>query len=244
MLFCLLAAGCRPRGGDDSVVLVTNGVETNERPEVVKLVNTRTGALCTGTFVGPRVVLTAAHCFTDKHAADLSWEGLAPIHAWHGGRLGDLAALTPEDVAVIAFTDDVAPGVAPVAATRPAAGERIEVFGYGRLDATDQATSGVKRRGVNTVAEARDGFLIVEGVSSPNTHTEAGENAVGARGDSGGPLFVKDAVAGVDSGGGKVEAGRKRTKYVDITAPAAHQVLCQAIQAGVAIAGMSAAVCD
>ena len=55
---CFALAGCRTLGGGAQVKVI-NGVETSQFPAVVLL--NAGGGTCTGTFLGPTTLITAAH---------------------------------------------------------------------------------------------------------------------------------------------------------------------------------------
>lgn len=240
----ILMVGCRVRTADSSAVLVANGVETLAHPEVVLLINMSTAAICSGTFVSPSVLVTASHCFKQRDGADISFDGHRPVGAFHGAFVGDPAALRADDLAVLRFDQDVAPAVATLASESPQAGAAVEMVGFGRLHSQQSSTSGVKRAGINQVAAVGDGFIVVEGLDAPRAGVAPGEQAVGARGDSGGPLFSQGLLVGVDTGGGPTSPGKKRSLYVDLTSSSSLQILCEALRGGAHVEGFTTVRCD
>ena len=199
---------------------VINGVPLNssEYESVVCLYNEKTGEICTGTFVSPTQVLTAAHClggeqdergevevklslveFLDMEKGKYLVHGVSKRafrHPYWIRRSGS----NQWDIGLLEFEENVAKKFSEIAVKRPSRGDKIELVGYG-TDKIDVFSilkrAGVKRWGENHVAgfSRRPSYIYVD--SSPNSLNREGKVALGNFGDSGGPVFVNGRVAGI-----------------------------------------------
>lgn len=206
---------------------IVNGIATGDFPEVgAMLIHASPGdpdivSICSGTLIGCRSFLTAAHCvcpITSDTAAACERQGVADpreltVFLQHYGRVDVQAVfLNPEfsfteggDLALLRLAtpvDTVLPA-APNTVDRLPIGTDATIVGFGNSGGplSSQNDYGVKRFGaVRTSLCAAD--------VAPATHVcwdylGTGSNTCG--GDSGGPLFVGDAdstvLAGVTSGG-------------------------------------------
>jgi secreted trypsin-like serine protease len=234
-----LAAACGVAPADRSEVKVTNGREVGETeyPSVVLLYDKTQGAICTGTFITPTVVLSAAHCtmggkvdadgnvdlklaiikISDaaEKKAELVAESTAivrnPLWDKNGGNVNKY------DLSLITFPEGTAQAVSAIASTPAKAKDKFTIVGYGlnqMKDVSKGDSAGVKREGVNTVSSVSGGFIQFTGKDS--TTSGDGTDSSSASGDSGGPLFINGKVAGVTSGGGWGGFGRTRSLYVDL----------------------------
>lgn len=214
-LTCALAVGCgtpaervaQRRSG------ITDGVDHTGHPAVGMVLGytsvskkTKTvTALCTGTLVGAKTVLTAAHCLQDpalEYRFYINGTLLPLLNVPYGGTEHLLASSTvhpaydattqENDIAVLRLQD--APAAAPIPIWPEAVwiGLKIQLIGYGRTSATTD-DSGKKRSAYNFVAK-----LLSKTLSYSGTGNGVGNTC---KGDSGGPVLAtidgKDLLAGV-----------------------------------------------
>lgn len=215
------AADDAPADDATRVDEITRGVRDRGLHPAVVALRTDDGALCSGTLVGPRAVLTARHCVSVTSATircpsaraqalrELDPSQIA-VFSDDDAREGDEVArgrrvVVPEgrslcgaDVAVLVL-DRAVRGVSPLrlgGASSPRAGEAVTVVGFGRRG--DSARAGVGER----FYRASVPVLHVDGpdfVTGPS----------GCAGDSGGPALDPRSgrVVGVVSRGASRCAG-------------------------------------
>jgi hypothetical protein len=162
---------------------------------VVKIRTPNTG-ICTGTFISPDWLLTAAHCVTDNVDGAVRQVKLGQISSldvfreecYEAGAPG-----SPCDHALVRFPSGTsrANGVIryPSVDTMfsPETVQQVALAGYGR---DDFKKSGRPLFGFNSIAKYKHPFIYLRGRF--NTFPSDNET-VSQRGDSGGPLFSTDS---------------------------------------------------
>lgn len=183
-----LTAGAYAANGNHLI----NGtpVTTGTYTEVVNL--TSNGVNCSATVVGPRTILTAAHCATDGATATFTIGG----HTYSA--IITRSALYPQndhDLALGMTSEDIQ-GVQPASIGGTATvGLTVALLGYGCTTAGGGPSDGVLRMGNSVITALQDYDMV---------STQAGGAAL-CFGDSGGPALVFDngahKVLGINSKG-------------------------------------------
>jgi V8-like Glu-specific endopeptidase len=166
-------------------------------------------------------------------------------------RLTDTEAhpeLSAQDVAVVVFPHGTAAAISRLLLRAPKKGEAITIVGYGMGSSTDEDDASdrtlLKRVGYNTVKEdatssflwtlLTGGMVITAGPNTTVTDQTNGQNATTAPGDSGGPLYIEQALAALTHGGINVviQGGTDYAEYVDLSTKAVTAFFQQANSQG------------
>jgi V8-like Glu-specific endopeptidase len=204
-----IASGC---GGDGapaedlqgSEEAIVGGTNDSGDPSIIEIVieTDDGGFTCTGTFIGPRTVLTAGHCVTEEDDPQKLVAGAtftiqrnaveddatktdritvprANVHV-HPGYDGEAA----HDVAILVLAKDVKVKPIPILRepmTKSMIGKKVRIVGYGMTSATASDDEQLRKRVTTTTIRGIDGDLVHIG--------DTGHQA--CDGDSGGPALLK-----------------------------------------------------
>lgn len=153
---------------------------------------------CSAALIGPRAVLTAAHCLGEGAPTDLavrfapSLDGEGPTIAVTRGQLHP--SFDPEtrafDLALLVLESDAPVEPLTLSEAGGAVGDRVTMFGFGGVSADDPVGG-----------ERRSGSARIEAVE-PNELRLSADPAMSCRGDSGGPVVdAEGAILAVTSSG-------------------------------------------
>ncbi len=223
---------------------VINGKETSDYPSVGLLAELDEknviGGTCSGTWVGPNTMITAAHCITAGSETELVFlkgnsvstgetiqdaekivaTGVKPtkviINAEelkHGNLENDLIEMNIayKDMAILIFASDVAPATTKILNRHPTNKEAAVIVGFGATSSAvrtaEAGEKSIKRVGKNHVVvrdelnEAFPDLLIMFGRGDTKDASGKAIDSLSGAGDSGGPIFIDGALAGVVSNG-------------------------------------------
>jgi hypothetical protein len=146
-------------------------------------------AECTATIIGPRVIITAAHCTGgksqkahfflngEKHEVHLQPSRFYSQQDYEDDR-------DPHDITLGLIKKPLESAMATIGG-QTELGKRVQLVGYGKSD-DSQASAGVLRKGENDITYAVQGGRLM--MVGPNANGASGHD-----GDSGGPIFIRDA---------------------------------------------------
>lgn len=195
LVFGLSACGSGDGGGGDQddpcvSLRIAGGEQCQERPLAVAALVSNLG-YCTGTFITPRDVLTAAHCVPNAGSelvvATRGFSARAVRTRIHPRFVPN--SLSPYDVAVVTIGQDAPVNPAPVLLSRDVVnGEQAVAYGYGLDENGDDLADRVEQGGYSLKAT----FLEVQDVNDQFIRTISNGEGDTCRGDSGGPILVEN----------------------------------------------------
>lgn len=229
---------------------------TDQQPWVVALSSrsrfgsARSGQFCGGVAVGPRTVVTAAHCFGQEALGVSDWKQLTDLRVIEGrtdlsGTAGEELTLSDVwvnpgfdastnagDVAVITLAQALPAGAA-IALAQPSdsalykAGTQAQVYGWGDTTGHGNYPNALRTATVSVFADT-DCQKAYPG-STDGTYVKASMMCAGVQGggrdacqgDSGGPLVVSDRVVGLVSWGSGCALAAYPGVYTRVSAVAA-----------------------
>ncbi len=220
-LCAIFVVSCKAQNNSDNEVKVVGGTVAQESDSRFRAVNRLDvhGGICTGTFVTPTKMLTAAHCIQNRSQSGISLisptvvqmppsvkdQGVVGVAEAQKG-FGRPAAY--KDVVILSFATTNNTHTLPICNTQATIGEAVYLVGYG-FD--ENHTIGVKRFAEMKVTGLSPDLSIitVEGTKS------------NAQGDSGGPLISisRSCILGVTSYIEKSSGTYFTSHYVDLSTP-------------------------
>ncbi len=236
---CLaFAAGCSGSGpiasdGEETESKVIGGTPTSDLPAVVAVLG---DGNCTGTFIGKRTMILAAHCIDDADSTggttytSPSGASFRSIKSFHHGIWGDdvvkhVVASDQRDVAILVFGEDVAPAVMHLGFDLGAPSTSATIIGFGYTSATSPVGRGQKNKASVTIARRVAGqAYVLEGLPS-----------IG-HGDSGSPLLVGGKIIGIASASNDRLDASRFAIYADLSLPENRELLKRAVAGGADIA--------
>jgi MYXO-CTERM domain-containing protein len=188
VLFCcfLLLAACGDTPVGEARYPIVNGRPESGHPSV-GLLRDQGGGFCTGTLVGKRTVLSAAHCiFPDlAYSFELGGKSYPVVRARaHAGYTIE-REFDQHDIGVFILGETPPVDPTPIAGRAPSVGQEVTLVGFG-VSGEEQDDGGVKRIGKNRIEWVRPTEIGWTGTAASSTS---------CYGDSGGPSFaVQDGV--------------------------------------------------
>ena len=161
--------------------------ESDETSSIVSI-GPKSDPICSGTVIGRRLVVTAAHCVTGDVQVNVGDETLSVAFARVHPEFDE--STMDHDIALLVLAEDAKVDAMPVASAAPSEGERVRFVGFGR----------VKQNGESKGRRA--GFVKVDAIEGkqfktvPDPATACGRDSGGAVLDESGTQLVGVISAG------------------------------------------------
>lgn len=194
----VLVSGCGGGGGSDpdtnvcSTLKIAGGSECTDPPNQIAVIVTST-SYCSGTFITPNQVLTAAHCFS---RGQTSATVLTQYFSYDSTRVQVHPSFNPyspsdqNDVAVVTIGYNAPVTPVPInTSRRVSVGDTVVTYGFG-LDQNDETFVDRYERGE---APLKATTLEVDGVSDFSVDSISDGSGDTCQGDSGGSLLFDGA---------------------------------------------------
>lgn len=168
-------------------------VHAGEHPATVKIVDEITGGVGSGVVIGPRTILTAAHCVARGEAQGVRIAIGRPVRAKRVITAPPGQGAIALDLAIIETEGPL--GIEPyeLADEAPAAGEEVTLLGHGPAFSADGGALDdreLKRVGENTISQVNATYLNIE--FNSEGAFDAKQPSGAQPGDSGGPMLDRD----------------------------------------------------
>lgn len=181
------------------------------------------GDICTGVFMSPTTVITAAHCL--KRTSQVIVEaGSQRMSGTVVAQVGDGSSEDTFDMAFIRVQNAPQNQEYYSIGKRISAGDTVYMVGYGCNENIRNTGGGVKRSGTNMVYKISDYIEVLSPVSAPKSHRSLlgpSNRAGSCFGDSGGPMFVYEngqyVLVGIDHAVVAEDATNQVSVYIDFT---------------------------
>ncbi len=202
ILLTVIALGCGPQPEPWEEELpgwavppITDGTTYNGHPSVGWL-HINNSTLCTGTLIGSKTVLTAAHCIQTGKSHVFYVGGSSYTATSTTFHNGFNPTTKDNDIAIVTLATAPTVTPTPISGWAPTVGQSLTLIGYGKTSSgSDDA--GTKRTATNTVATVSSQKFTFNGTGGGIGNT--------CFGDSGGPAFASfdgtEVQVGVTSGG-------------------------------------------
>lgn len=255
----------QPQKPSGKCLQLVNGLATEDYPAVVRLMSRRDGAvgICTGTFISPTAVITAAHCIDSSANGGLYLVGderiaftgnplanaISATRAFTNGATGSMGdpndpSSVSLDTAILLFPKGIAKTYMGISNKKSPVGTKVTSVGYGLTNYFDETPSpnydATKHYGLTAVISGDESTNIYVGdFTAEASEMELGARVVESSGDSGGPLIADDMLIGTLSVGGAQNNENNEKSYysafVDMNSAATRALINKANAGGAAI---------